>query len=60
MEKGIFSIPIYKQKALKNFNYKYNLKNTEKVAKECISIPIYPELSSDSVKHISKIINDYQ
>jgi len=55
-----YPIPVYKQKALKNFNYKCNLKNTEKVTRQCISIPIYPELSTDSVKHISKIINDYK
>ena len=55
-----YPLPIYRQSALKIFNYKYNLKNTEKITKECISIPIYPELDEDSIRYISQIINKYK
>lgn len=55
-----YPIPIYKQKAMKMFNYKCHFNNTEKVTKECISIPIYPELSKESIKYISKVINSYK
>jgi len=55
-----YPIPIYKQKALKNFKYKCNLKNTEEVTKQCVSIPIYPELKNDAIKYISQVINKYK
>ena len=55
-----YPLPVYKQKALKNFKYKCNLKNTEEVTKQCVSIPIYPELKKDAIKHISNVINKYK
>ena len=55
-----YPLPIYKQKALRKLRYKCFLKNTEEVTKECISIPIYPELKKESIKYISRIINDYK
>ena len=55
-----YPMPIYKQKALNNFKYKCNLKNTEEVTKQCVSIPIYPELKKDAIKHISNVINKYK
>ena len=54
-----YPIPAYKQKAFEKYNYKYNLKNVEKITKECISIPIYPELDNDSIEYIAKIINKF-
>ena len=54
-----YPIPIYKQKAFSGFRYKYKLNNTERICKQCISIPIYPELSNDKVEYISNIINKY-
>ena len=55
-----YPLPIYKQKALKLFNYKYKLNNVEKITKQCVSLPMYPELDSKSIQYISKIINDYK
>ena len=54
-----YPIPIYKQRAFKTYNYKYRLINTEMITKECISIPMYPELDNDSIEYISDIINKY-
>ena len=55
-----YPMPIYKQKAFKKYNYKYNLSNTNKITKECISIPIYPELDKKSLKRIIEVINKYK
>ena len=55
-----YPIPIYKQKALKNFKYKCYLKNTEKITKECISLPMYPELSISAINYIVEKINNYK
>tara|TARA_B100000949_G_C14287427_1_gene455076 strand:- start:283 stop:1389 length:1107 start_codon:yes stop_codon:yes gene_type:complete len=52
--------PLYRQRALKNLCSSKKLLNAEKVTKECISIPIYPELDYDSVEYIASIINQYK
>ncbi len=53
-----YSKPIYKYKAyIKDFYKK--LPMVEKVSKECLSLPIYPELTISNVKRICKILNDY-
>ena len=51
-------LPIYKYKAYKNDNIK-TLPMVEKVSKECLSLPIYPELPIKNVNKICKILNDY-
>ena len=38
------------------FNNKYNLYNTEKYWKGCVSLPIYPTLSKDQLNYICKTI----
>lgn len=53
-----YSKPIYKYKAYKNDNIK-TLPMVEKVSKECLSLPIYPELPIKNVNKICKILNDY-
>ena len=55
-----YPVPIYKQKAFKEFNYKCNLSNVNKITKECISIPIYPELDKKSFNKIVEVINKYK
>ena len=54
-----YSKPIYKYKAYSKDNYK-KLPMAEKVSKECISIPIYPELPIRDVKKICTILNKYE
>ena len=49
-----------KQKAFKSFKYKCYLKNTEKITKECISLPMYPELSISAIDYIVEKINNYK
>ena len=53
-----YSKPIYKYKAYEV--YKYNsMPMVEKISKECISIPIYPELKPNDIKMICNVINEY-
>jgi len=54
-----YSKPIYKYKAYSKDNYK-KLPMAEKVSKECISIPIYPELPISDIKKICAILNKYE
>ena len=54
-----YSKPMYKYNAYKNYNYQ-PLPMVEKVSKECISIPIYPELPINHAMEISKVLNNYE
>jgi Predicted pyridoxal phosphate-dependent enzyme apparently involved in regulation of cell wall biogenesis len=66
-EKGIptmvyYPIPMHKQKAYKNYcNVNITLDNSEKLAKQVFSLPIYPDLSENDQEYIStellKILN---
>ena len=47
-------IPVHHQKALKLSHFK--LPNTEQLAKEVISLPMYPELTNEQVKYVIKSI----
>ena len=54
-----YNLPIYKYNAYKLNNYK-SLPMVEKVSKECLSIPIYPELPVMHAKKIAAILNNYE
>ncbi len=54
-----YSKPIYKYKAYIKHRYK-ELPIAEKISKECISIPIYPELPLSDVAKICDILNNYE
>ncbi len=64
-EKGIptmiyYPLPLHLQPAFKYLGYKKgNFPEAEKVSKEVISLPIYPELKKSEVKKIVKIIKDF-
>ena len=51
-----FDPPLHKQKLYSKFKYK-NLKNTNILSKEIVSLPIYPDLSDKEVKYIINIIS---
>ncbi len=51
--------PIYKYKAYKDCVYK-PLPMVEKVTKECLSLPIYPEISMNDIKKICRALNHYE
>ena len=54
-----YSKPMYKYNAYKKFSYK-SLPMVEKVSKQCLSLPIYPELSLKYVEFIGKTLNNYE
>ena len=54
-----YSKPMYKYNAYKNDKYQ-SLPMVEKVSKECLSIPIYPELRIEYVMKISEVLNNYE
>jgi dTDP-4-amino-4,6-dideoxygalactose transaminase len=54
-----YSMPMYKYNAYKNNNYQ-PLPMVEKVSKECLSIPIYPELPIKHATKIAQVINNYE
>ena len=49
--------PLYKHKGLRLGNYK--LKTTEKVCKEIISLPIYPEMKQSEIKYVINTIRSF-
>ncbi len=55
-----YPTPIYKLKAFQylRLNPK-NFKNTEKLSKEILSLPLYPSLNPLSVKRICKLVNHF-
>lgn len=54
-----YPLAIHQQKIfIKTFG-KINLPNTERLSKQIISLPIYPELNIKNVKFIIKVINNF-
>ncbi|MBL8098245.1 MAG: DegT/DnrJ/EryC1/StrS family aminotransferase [Anaerolineales bacterium] len=64
-QKGIhtlihYPVPVHLQPAYKNLGYvKGSLPNTEKVADEVLSLPMYPELTEEQVKFVCECIVDF-
>ena len=54
-----YSKPIYKYNAYKSYKYE-SLPMAEKVSKQCLSLPIYPEFPLKYVNFISKALNKYE
>lgn len=63
-EKGIgasihYPVPVHLQPAYKSLYGCEELPETEKIAKEIVSLPIYPELSESDVQMIIRVIMDF-
>ncbi|MCS7198982.1 MAG: DegT/DnrJ/EryC1/StrS family aminotransferase [Caldimicrobium sp.] len=64
-EKGIetgyyYPIPLHQQKAyLDLFNKRWHLPTAEKLSKELLAIPIYPELTSEEIEYIVSTIREF-
>ena len=64
-EKGIASgihypVPVHMQPAIRNsVGESYNLPITEKVAKEVLSIPIYPGMEEEKVRYVADEIKNF-
>lgn len=55
-----YPIPCHLQKAYRFLKYKLgNCPNTEYLAKHCLSLPMYPELTNVQVKKVVNVLNSY-
>lgn len=54
-----YPIPDYKQPILKNRNVDYHLANTERLAKEILTLPCYPEMEDHEVSAVIKAVNGW-
>ncbi|MCX6149374.1 MAG: DegT/DnrJ/EryC1/StrS family aminotransferase [Ignavibacteriales bacterium] len=63
-EKGIpsavhYPIPLHMQPAFKDVNRKYNLPIADKMAKEVVSLPMFPELTKEQIVYITEAIIEF-
>ena len=53
------AVPVHKQLIYKKFAKKNTLEITEKISKEILSLPIYPELNTRQTSKIVNLIKKY-
>jgi len=53
-----WAIPNHRQKALTNL-HEFNLPKTEKISKEVLSLPMYPELKKEEILYVVKCIKSF-
>lgn len=55
-----YKIPVHKQPAIKKISKKnWTLANTDKVSKEILSLPIFPEMTHSEVDQVSNLIKTF-
>ena len=54
-----YRVPVHKQLIYKKFAKKNTLEITEKISKEILSLPIYPELNTRQTSKIVNLIKKY-
>lgn len=55
-----YPVPLHLQKVFSNLNYKEgDFPITEKLAKEILSLPMYPELTKDQIHYVCDSIKDF-
>ena len=56
-----YPVPVHLQKAYAYLGYKPgDLPVTEKLCKQCLSLPIYPELSKDKIFSVASVLLDLE
>ncbi|MCJ7750033.1 MAG: DegT/DnrJ/EryC1/StrS family aminotransferase, partial [Armatimonadetes bacterium] len=55
-----YPLPLHLQEAYRGLGYKEgDLPNAERLSRECLSIPIYPELTMDQVDQVADVIREF-
>jgi dTDP-4-amino-4,6-dideoxygalactose transaminase len=55
-----YPLPLHLQKAYAHLKYKQgDFPVAEKAARECLSLPIYPELSDAQIQRVASVINEF-
>jgi dTDP-4-amino-4,6-dideoxygalactose transaminase len=56
-----YPVPVHLQPAFKDLGYgKGDFPNTEQLSEGILSLPLYPELTEDSVEMVCEVIKDFQ
>jgi dTDP-4-amino-4,6-dideoxygalactose transaminase len=55
-----YPIPVHKQKAYSNLSSSYNLPTTEKICKEILSLPMFPQLTKREIETVTTTIINFQ
>ncbi|MEM3730864.1 MAG: DegT/DnrJ/EryC1/StrS family aminotransferase [Candidatus Bathyarchaeia archaeon] len=55
-----YPIPVHRQKAYSNLSSNNNLPVTEKICKEILSLPMFPQLTKKEIEHVVTTIIDFQ
>ena len=55
-----YPLPLHRQKCYTSLGYKEgDFPVAEKAARECLSLPIYPELSDEQIQRVAEVIRDF-
>ena len=55
-----YPFPIHLMRGYKHFGYKKgDLKITEKISKQILSLPMYPQLNEKKIKRVIKVLNEF-
>ena len=54
-----YPVPVHQQKYFKNLCEEQSLPVTEQVAKNILSLPMYPQLNENEIHKVSNILKDY-
>ncbi|OGT75841.1 MAG: erythromycin biosynthesis sensory transduction protein eryC1 [Gammaproteobacteria bacterium RIFCSPLOWO2_12_FULL_38_14] len=51
-----YPIPLHQQKLFNNHYAHLSFPNTESITQQCLSLPLFPEMTEDQVKQVAKLI----
>ena len=55
-----YPVPVHLQKAYQYLGHKNgDFPNTEKISKECLSLPMYPELEKSQIEYVCDLIKRF-
>ena len=55
-----YPLPLHLQKCYASLGYKQgDFPVAEKAARECLSLPVYPELTDEQIQRVASVIKDF-